>query len=62
MNTKSEEFSPYTNDRAISLIRQDDGNWVGYISKFGKVVKVRQGDPTTVLQLLITHNGHVEET
>lgn len=49
------DFDPTTNPAVISLIEQEDGNWKGYTQKHGTLVEVRQGDPNTVLQLLITH-------
>jgi hypothetical protein len=52
-------YDPEVNEKAISIIQQEDGNWIGKMKKFGKVVSSRQGDPMTVLQELITHNGDV---
>ena len=49
------DFDPKTNHDAISLVKQPDGNWKGYMTKHGKFIEVRQSDPNTVLQLLITH-------
>ena len=54
MSTKI-DFDPNTNANVISIIKQPDGNWIGYTQKNGKTIEVRQGDPGTVLQLLITH-------
>lgn len=51
-------FDPTTNDKVISIILQEDGNYKGYTQKFGKLVEVRAGDPQTVLVMLITHNGN----
>ena len=48
------EFSPLKNENVISIIKQDDGNYRGYMHKNGKLVQVRQGEPNTVLQLLLT--------
>lgn len=48
-------YSPYENENAISLIKQMDGNWKGWMQRHGKVVEVRAGDPNTVLTMLITH-------
>lgn len=49
------ETNPQKNKDAISLIKQADGNWKGYMHKNGKLIEERQGDPLTVLQLLLTH-------
>lgn len=52
---KDQEFDPYKNPQAISIIQQEDGNWKGWMQKFGKVVEVRMEGPETVLKALITH-------
>lgn len=52
---KEINFNPNTNPDVISIIRQLDGNYIGYTQKFGKMVEERQGDPMTVLGMLITH-------
>jgi hypothetical protein len=49
------DYNPETNADAISIIKQPDGNYIGYMNKNGKVVTARQSDPVTVLTLLITH-------
>lgn len=51
------EFDPEKNPKAISIIQDKDGNWRGWINKFGKVIEVRAIGPETVLQLLLTHSG-----
>lgn len=51
---KDIEFSPVKNDKAISIIQQEDGNWKGWMTKNGKLIQARQGDPNTVLNLLLT--------
>ena len=53
---KIEEFVK-KNSNAIVIEKQEDGNWKGWITKFGKVIEVRAIGPETVLQLLLTHNG-----
>lgn len=50
-------FDPAENPKAISIVQEEDGNWRGYMRKFGKVITVRQGDPQIVLQMLLTHDG-----
>ena len=49
------DFNPESNGDVISIIKQPDGNYIGYTRKNGTLITVRQGDPTTVLTLLITH-------
>lgn len=39
----------------IVLIRQMDGNWKGFTTKFGHIISERQYDPQIVIQLLLTH-------
>jgi hypothetical protein len=50
------EYNPNKNHDVISIIKQEDGNWKGYAYKHGKVIEVRQGDPLTVLQMILTHS------
>lgn len=45
--------NPFENPYAILIVKQEDGNWRGFMMKGGKLVQVRQGDPMTVLGLLI---------
>lgn len=49
-------YNPFHNPKAISIIQQKDGNWIGEMNKNGNVVSSRQGDPQTVLTMLITHD------
>jgi len=51
------DHNPYTNKDAISIVKQPDGNWKGWMQRFGKVVEVRDIGPETVLKLLLTHAG-----
>lgn len=55
------EYNPKKNHDAISILKQEDGNFIGYAYKFGKVVSARQSDPVIVLQLLLTHDGKDED-
>ncbi len=50
-------FSPLNNKNVISIIKQEDGNYKGWINKFGKLIEVRGISPDEVLRLLLTHNG-----
>lgn len=49
------EFDPEKNHEVIAIVKQPDGNYIGYMWKFGKLITIRQGDPNTVLQMLLTH-------
>ncbi len=49
------DFNPTTNPNVMTLVRQKDGNWKGYMQKFGTLVEVRDIDPQTVVVRLITH-------
>lgn len=51
------EFDPEKNQDVISIVKQKDGNYIGYMMKFGKLIEVRQNDPQIVLQMLLTHSG-----
>lgn len=37
----------------IFLQEQEDGNWKGWMNKNGTIHEERQGDPETVLKLLL---------
>lgn len=53
---KKVKWNPQTaKTDTISIIKQPDGNWRGFTVKNGRLIQARQGDPNTVLQLLITH-------
>ena len=49
------EYDPERNQNAISLIRQEDGNWKGFAQKNGKFLEVREQAPEYCLQRLLTH-------
>lgn len=50
-----DQYNPHKNKAVISIIKQEDGNYIGECFKGGKVIQVRAGDPNTVLTMLITH-------
>lgn len=50
-------YDPNLNHDVIVIIKQSDGNYIGEMTKYGKLIEVRAGDPNTVLNLLITHDG-----
>ncbi len=49
--------NPFKNPDAISIVKQADGNYIGYAQKFGKTIEVRDIGPETVLQRIITHSA-----
>lgn len=51
------DYNPETNENAISLIKQEDGNWKGWMQRFGKLVEVREVSPQDCLTKLLTHGG-----
>lgn len=53
---KEQDFSPLVNKNAISIVKQADGNWRGFMWKGDKLVQARQSDPMIVVQMLITHD------
>lgn len=53
--TPVQEVQMPTTEGTYFIIRQKDGNYVGYTYKAGKLIDARQGDPQTVLTMLITH-------
>lgn len=56
-NSKANEFDPSTNPKAISIIEQPDGNWMGWTQRFGKLIEVREISPNDCLVKLLTHDG-----
>ena len=54
---EDKRYNPSKNEKAISIIQQEDGNWIGEAQKFGRVVTVRTNDPQIVLLGLLTHSG-----
>jgi len=51
------EFDPNKNHDAISIIRQEDGNYKGFQWKFGKLIEVREVKPEDCILKLLTHDG-----
>lgn len=49
------KWDPQKNQNVISLVKQTDGNWRGFMWRNGTLVQARQSDPGIVLQLLLTH-------
>lgn len=52
---EDDKYNPAKNINAISLIKQEDGNWVGWMWKNGAIIEVREVGPETVLLKLLTH-------
>lgn len=46
---------PDIKENQILIEQQADGNWKGWMIKFGKMAEVRDIGPETVLQRLLTH-------
>lgn len=53
--TGEQEFDPYKNPEAISIIKQKDGNFKLWGQKFGKMVELRGVKPEDVVAEFITH-------
>ncbi len=53
--TSEQEFNPYKNPKAISIIEQPDGNYKLFAQKHGKMVEIRSGTPETAVAEFITH-------
>lgn len=43
--------------KKFTIEEQGDGNYIGETVRDGKVIRARQGDPMTVLTMLITTDG-----
>lgn len=52
---KKVKWNPLTNHDVISIIKQPDGNWRGFMWKHDKLVQARDNDPGNVMTQLITH-------
>lgn len=50
------KYDPNFNSNAISLTKQDDGNWIGEMMKNGTLKTTRQISPEIVLQFLLYHD------
>lgn len=44
-----------TDENTIIIQRQPDGNWKGFAKKFNKHIEVREINPETCLQMILTH-------
>jgi hypothetical protein len=55
------QYDPRKNPDTIALTRQPDGNWTAEGQRFGKVIRVRGGQPHAVLEGFLTHDGHIDE-
>ena len=47
--------SPKVNENEILLVKQEDGNWKGFMNREGNPLEVREVDPQTCLVRLLTH-------
>lgn len=57
MEANKDYHNPFQNPDAISIVKQSDGNYKGWMNKNGKIIEVREIGPETVLQRLLTHDG-----
>lgn len=48
-------YNPAKNPNAISIVKDEDGNWSGEMYKFEKNITAREVGPEIVLQKLLTH-------
>ncbi len=46
-----------TKEDEILIVKQKDGNWKGWMLKYGKLIEVREVKPEDCLTMLLTHNG-----
>jgi hypothetical protein len=46
---------PKLKDNEILIVKQEDGNWKGYMVLRGNPIEVREIDPYTCLLKLLTH-------
>jgi hypothetical protein len=53
--TGEQEFDPYKNPKAISIIEQADGNFKLFAQKNGKMVEIRSGKPQDAVGEFIIH-------
>jgi uncharacterized membrane protein (UPF0127 family) len=53
--TGEQEFSPYKNPKAISIIEMPDGNFKLFAQKHGKMVEIRSGKPQDAVGEFIIH-------
>jgi hypothetical protein len=56
-NMEDSHFNPAKNGNAISIVEQPDGNWKGWMVRFGSIMEVRDVSPDVVLQRLLTSSG-----
>ena len=56
IKSDSDKYSPELNKDVISLIKQPDGNWKGYMTKNGTLLETREQMPDHALIKLLTHD------
>lgn len=42
-------------EKIIVLQEQEDGNWKGWMNRYGKIIEERHIEPHTVIDYLLTH-------
>lgn len=55
IKSDSDEYNPHKNPNAIAILKQEDGNYKGFMQRNGIMIEVRQGKPEDCLLSLITH-------
>lgn len=55
IKSDSDIWNPHINANVITLVRQPEGHYKGYIQKGGVVVESRELIPEHALQALLTH-------
>jgi hypothetical protein len=55
LKSESDKYSPEIHPEVVSLIKQEDGNWKGYMLKNGVLIESRDLMPEHVLTRLLTH-------
>jgi hypothetical protein len=54
---EDKEFNPEINPNVIVIEKQEDGNYKGWMQKYGKVIEAREIKPEDVLVKLLTNDG-----
>lgn len=55
IKSDADEYSAKHNHNTISIVKQEDGNWKGYMQRNGVLQEVRELSPEYALQRLMTH-------
>lgn len=55
IKSDSDAYNPHKNPNAIVILKQEDGNYKGFMQRNGIMIEVREGKPEDCLLSLITH-------